>query len=220
MTFLLALAAVYAAMMIARYGRRGVLAVLPGLVSSRVVDPAPPSTGPQRAVAPGLEASGFHRLGSRVERGPLRGLELPSETWASADGAAFADVFEQGPGPDAPARLQLLTTFRDGAAVLTANHGRRPRTGRPGEIAGLPGAPVPEVAAHHRRAVERLAAVHGAPVPASGLEARNAAARAWYRGIGGAELRGRFAVYLANTLFAAGVLAFCVWAIYRSSVPR
>jgi hypothetical protein len=33
-------------------------------------------------------------------------------------------------------------------------------------------------------------------------------------------MRGRFAVYLANALVAAGILAFCLWAIYRSYVPR
>jgi hypothetical protein len=34
--------------------------------------------------------------------------------------------------------------------------------------------------------------------------------------VGGQELRRRFAVYLGNTLFAAGILAFCITAIVRS----
>ena len=220
MTLLLALAGVYAAMMLVRYGRRGVLAVAPGLASSRALEPAPAPTDAQRAAAGELETLGFRRIGSRTEEGPLGGLGLRSEAWADAARAAYADVFEHGPRPGAPARVQLLTTFGDGAAVLTANHGRRPRSGPGGEVEGLPGAPLAEVAAAHARSVARLAAVHGAPVPAGDLAARAAAARAWYRGAGGAELRSRFGVYLANALFAAAVLAFCLVTIYRSSGSR
>jgi hypothetical protein len=219
-TALLALAAVYAAMMLVRYGRRGILAVAPSLVGSRVVEPAPAPTDAQRAWAGGLEALGFRRIGGRVEEGPLGGLGLRSETWADSAHATFADVFEQGPRPGAPARFQLLTIFPDGAAALTANHGRRARAGAGGEVQGLPGASLEAVAAVHRAAVARLAAAHGAPAPAGDLAGREAAARAWYRGEGGAEMRGRFAVYLANALVAAGILAFCLWAIYRSYVPR
>jgi hypothetical protein len=64
--------------------------------------------------------------------------------------------------------------------------------------------------------VDRLSAVHGSPLPALDLPARDAAARTWYRGVGGTELRGRFAAYLGNALFAAAVLAFCVVSLARS----
>jgi hypothetical protein len=68
----------------------------------------------------------------------------------------------------------------------------------------------------HRRAVDRLSALHGQPLPALDLAGRDAAARAWYRGLGGTELRGRFAVYLGNAIFAAAVATFCVVSLVRS----
>jgi hypothetical protein len=214
-TILLALAAFYAAMMILRYGRRGVLVLAPSLVRSRSTSGGPLPTEAQRDAASALEELGFLRIGSRVEDGPLRGLELRSETFAETEGSAFADVFEQGPRPGAPARLQLLSTFPDGAAVLTANHARAAQAGRWGEVAGLPGAAPGQVAELHRRTVARLEPVHGAALPAAGLAARDAAARHWYRHAGGAELRRRFAVYLGNTLFAAAILAFCLTVLAR-----
>lgn len=216
MTILLALAGFYAAMMILRYGRRGLLAVAPSLVSSRSTPEGPPATEAQRAAAAVLLPLGFRRLGTRVEDGPLRGLELRSESFAGADGVAFADAFEVGPRPGDVARVQLLTTFPDGACVLTANHGREARSGRGGEVSGLPGVALDQVLEMHRRAVARLSRVHGTPLPALDLAGRDGAARAWYRGIGGQELRRRFVVYLANTAFAAAVLAYCVASLVRS----
>jgi hypothetical protein len=116
--------------------------------------------------------------------------------------------------------VQFLTTFPGGAAVLTANHARGARSGRAGEVIGLPGVALDQVLEMHRRAVTRLASIHGDPLPARDLPGRDAAARAWYRGIGGQELRRRFAVYLGNTLFAAAVLAYCVASLVRSrSIP-
>lgn len=216
MTILLALAGFYAAMMIFRYGRRGVVAVAPSLVSSRSEPDGPSPTEAQRATAGLLLPLGFRRLGSHVEEGPLRGLGLRSETFADADGLVFADVFEMAPRPGDVARVQLLSTFPDGAAVLTANHPRVARSGRGGEVSGLPGTALAQVVEIHRRAVARLASIHGAPLRAGDLPGRDAAARAWYRGIGGQEIRRRFAVYLGNTLFAAAILAFCITSIVRS----
>jgi hypothetical protein len=214
-TILLALAGFYAAMMIVRYGRRGILVVAPSLVSSRSVPDGPSPTEAQRAAAEALLPLGFRRLGSHVEEGPLRGLGLRSETFADTDGLVFADVFEMAPRPGDVARVQLLSTFPDGAAVLTANHARAARSGRWGEIAGLPGAPPRVVAEVHRRTVTRLGTLHGAPLPAVDLGGRDAAARSWYRHAGGAEIRRRFAVYLGNSIVAAAILAFCLAALFR-----
>jgi hypothetical protein len=214
-TVLLALAAFYAAVMLVRYGRRGVLVLSPTLVRSRSTSGGPLPTGAQRAAAAELEALGFLRIGSRVEEGPLRGLELRSESFADPARSAFADVFELGPRPGGPARVQFLSTFPDGTAVLTANHTRVPQSGRSGEVEGLPGAALGQVAEVHRRTVARLEGAHGAPLPATDLQGRDAAARGWYRRAGGREIRRRFAVYLANSLFAAAVLAFSIAALVR-----
>ena len=216
MTILLALAGFYAAMMILRNGRRGVLVLAPWLVSSRSTPDGDAPTGAQRAAAEVLLPLGFRRLGSRAEDGPFRGLGLRSETFADADGLVFADVFELAPHPGDVARVQLLSTFPDGAAALTANHPRVARAGGRGEVSGLPGVALAQVLEIHRRAVARLSAAHGPPLPARDLPGRDAAARAWYRGVGGQELRRRFAVYLGNTLFAAVILAFCITSIVRS----
>jgi len=215
-TILLALAGIYAAMMIVRYGRRGLLAVAPGLVTSRSAAQGPPPTPAQQAAAALLLPLGFQRLGARVEEGPLRGLTLRSESFANAEVAIFADAFEAAPRESGVARVQLLTTFPDGASVVTANHARAPRSGRLGEVAGLPGAGIDEVVAAHRSTTARLTAAHGPPLPAHDLAGRGAAARVWYRGIGGVELRRRFAAYLANTLFASAVLAYCLVSLARS----
>ena len=216
MTILLALAGFYAAMMILRYGRRGLLALAPTLVSSRSTTGGPLPTEAQRAAAEVLLPLGFQRLGSRVEDGPLRGLMLRSDSFGQPGGAVFADVFEMGPRPGDVARVQLLSTFPDGAAALTANHDRAARAGRRGEVAGLPGASLDQVLEIHRRTVTRLSSVHGPALPSRDLPGRDAAARAWYRGIGGQEIRSRFAVYLGNTLVAAAILAYCLASLVRS----
>jgi len=215
-TILLALAGFYAAMMILRYGRRGVLAVAPSLVSSRSTTGGPLPTDAQRAAAEVLLPLGFRRLGSRIEDGPLRGLMLRSEAFAETDGVVFADVFELAPRTGDVARVQFLSTFPDGAAALTANHARSTRSGRRGEVAGLPGIALHQVLEIHRRAVARLAEVHGPALPAGDLPGRDAAGRTWYRGIGGQELRSRFAVYLGNTFVALAVLAYCLASLVRS----
>jgi hypothetical protein len=215
-TILLALAAFYSAMMLVRYGRRGVLAVAPSLVRSRSTSAGPIPTEAQQAAALELEALGFRRIGSRVEEGPFRGLGLRSESFADPGSAVFADVFQLGPRPGALARIQVLSTFPDGAAVLTANHARARQSGRWGEVEGLPGAAPGQVVEVHRRTVARLEGVHGAPLPAADLAGRDAAARNWYRRAGGAEIRRRFAVYLGNSLVAAAILAFSVAALVRT----
>jgi len=215
-TLLLVLAAIYSAAMLVRYGRRGLLAVAPTLVRSRSTPDGPEPTEAQRAATAVLLPLGFRRLGSRVEEGPLRGLGLRSESYADDAGAVFADAFEAPPRPGDVSRVQFLSTFPDGAAVLTANHARVAREGGRGAVSGLPGTALDQVLEIHRRTVARLAAAHGPPLPAGDLPGRDAAARAWYRGIGGEELRRRFAVYLGNTLVAAAILAYCLTALARS----
>jgi hypothetical protein len=215
---LLALAGFYAAMMLVRYGRRGLVAVAPWLVSSRSTPAGSPPTVAQEEAVAVLAGLGFRRLGTRVEEGPIGGLGLRSVSLAA--GQVFADVFELGPRPGDLARVQLLTTFPDGAAVLTANHARTARAERRGEISGLPGTALGQVLEVHHRTVARQAAVHGEPLPAHDLAGRDAAARAWYRGMGGAELRRRFAVYLGNALVAAAILTYCVVSLVRSRSPN
>jgi hypothetical protein len=218
-TILLALAGFYAAMMLLRYGRRGLLAVAPTLVRSRPVPDGRLPTEPQRKAGEALAPLGFVPHGARDEEGPLGGLGLRSASWADGE-AVFADLFEQGPRPGDLARVQLLTTFPDGAAALTANHVRTARAGRGGEVAGLPGVALEQLVEVHRRTVTRLATQHGNPLPARDLAGRDDAARTWYRGIGGEELRARFAIYLGNALVAAGILTFCVLAIWRARAAR
>jgi hypothetical protein len=87
-------------------------------------------------------------------------------------------------------------------------------------VSGLPGVALDQLVEVHRRTVTRLSVAHGNPLPARDKAGRDEAARTWYRGIGGEELRARFAVYLANALVAAGILAFCVLAIWRARAAR
>jgi hypothetical protein len=219
-TILLLLAAGYAALMLWRYGRRGWLAVAPGTVRIRSRADEAPRTPAQARAGPALGALGFRRLGSRDEEGPLGGLGLRSDAWAHEGAGAFADVFEEPARPGAPARLQLITSFPGGALALTANHPRSPRAGPSLEVGGFPDATVEDTWEAHRRAVARLAARHGDPTPATGLAARDALARAWYRGAGGRELRQRFGVYLGNALLAALILGAALSMLLRTrSVP-
>jgi hypothetical protein len=215
-TLLLLLAAGYAALMLWRYGRRGWLVVAPASVRVRSRADEAPRTPAQAQAGAALAALGFRRLGSRDEEGPLGGLGLRSDAWAQEGEGAFADVFEEAARPGVPARLQLVTGFPDGAVALTANHPRTPRAGPSLEVGGFPDATVEATWEAHRRAVARLAARHGPPAPASGLEARDALARAWYRGAGGRELRQRFAVYLGNALLAALILGAALSMLLRS----
>jgi hypothetical protein len=214
-TVLLALAGFYAAMMLVRYGRRGAIVLAPWLVSSRPGRAGTPPTPAQQAAARALAPLGFRPLGSRVEEGPLGGLGLRSEAWS--DGAfTFADLFEQGPRAGEPARVQLLTAFPDGAAVLTADHERAPRSGPRGRLGGHPGATPARLLELHRDAVTGEGGRHGAPLPARDLAGRDAAARAWYRGLGGEEMRRRLAPFLLNTIVAAAILAFCLTSLVRA----
>ena len=206
MKALLALAAAYAAFMLWRYGRRAVLFVAPGLVRSRWDAAAPPATAAQREAGDELAALGFARLGARCEDGPLGGLGIAADSWVSEGAGTYADALEERPRPGAPPPVSFLTAFPDGAVALTANLPRRARSGRGAEVGGIPGAGVAAALAAHRRTLERMGA-HGTPRAAPDPAGRDAAARAWYRAAGGAELRTRFLAHFLNALLAALILA-------------
>jgi len=205
-TFLLLLAASYSALMLWRYGRRGILVVAPGLLRYRSWESATPSTAAQGLAGEALRELGFRRLGSRSEEGPLGGLGLASDSWADDAHRTYADVFEEAPRRGAEARLYFLSTFPDGAVALTANHPRQGRSDGSVEVAGLPAAGTGAALAAHLRTLERLAPRHGLPTETGDLGAREAAARAWYRAAGARELQARFLLYFVNALLAALIL--------------
>ncbi len=215
---LLVLAAAYAALMLWRYGRRGLLVAAPGLVRLRSDPEASAATAAQRQAGGDLEAMGFRRIGARSEEGPLGGLDLRSDAWVHEAEGAWADVFEAPPRPGAGARLYFLSVFPDGALALTANHPRPSRSDGTVETGGLPDASPSATWAAHRRAVGRLAERHGRPRAAPDLAGREAAARAWYRAAGRRELRRLFLLHFLNALFAAAVLGYAVYGLLRS--PR
>jgi hypothetical protein len=219
LTILLALAAIYAAMMLVRYGRRGLLVLAPGLLRFGADAGAPPATPGQLQAGEALESLGFRRLGRRVERGPLGGLDLRSDAWVHEGDGAYADVFDHPTRPGAAAWLYFLSAFPDGAVALTANHPRASRSDARVEAGGVPGAAADATWAVHRRAVGRLAARHGAPAAPPDLARREAAARAWYRAAGNRELRRLFLLHFLNALFAAAILGYAargLWRLYRT----
>jgi len=205
-TALLALAAAYSALMLWRYGRRGILVVVPGLIRFRSEATAAPATAVQRQAGEHLAQLGFRRLGSRSEDGPLGGLGLRSDSWADEAHGTYADVFEDAPRRGADARLYFLSTFPDGAVALTANHARKGRSDGAVEVGAMPAAGIGAVFAAHLRTLERMAERHGSPRVAGDLDARESAARAWYRAAGARELQARFLVYFLNTLLAVLIL--------------
>lgn len=215
MTILLALAAVYAAMMLLRYGRRALLVAVPGLVRFRSQPDAPAATAPQRQAGEALASLGFRRLGRRTEDGPFGGLDLRTDAWANEADGAYADVFDHAPRPGAGPWLYFLSVFPDGALALTANHPRAGRSDGTVEVGGIVGAGADAAWAVHRRTVSRLAGRHGLPAAAADLAAREAAARTWYRVAGNRELRRLFRLHFLNTVFAAAILGYAAHALWR-----
>jgi len=205
-TALLALAAAYAALMLWRYGRRGVLFLAPGLLRLRSDAAAPPATVLQRQAGEELESLGFSRLGARSEEGPLGGLGLASDAWVNEGRGTYADVFEQAPRAGAGPRLYFLSVFPDGAVALTANHPRRARSDGAVEVASLVGAGAAPTFEAHLRTLGEMVPRHGAPAAAPDLAVREKAARTFYRRAGNRELRARFLAYFLNALLAALIL--------------
>jgi hypothetical protein len=215
LTILLALAAFYAAMMLVRYGRRGLLVAAPGLVRFRSEPDAPAATVGQRQAGEALESLGFRRMGRRSEDGPLGGLGLRTDAWVHTEEGAYADVFDEAPRAGGGPLLYFLSAFPDGAVALTANHPRVGRSDGIVEVGGIPGAGAGAAWAVHRRAVDRLADRHGRPSAPADLAAREGAARTWYRAAGGREIRRLFRMHFLNTLFAAAILGYAALGLWR-----
>ncbi len=196
------LVAAFALLQCIRYARGAVLFLLPRVRILATAGVAPASPARMRAGA-ALEALGFAPLGVVDERGPLGALARESDAYASAARGVFADVVQEGAG--AP-RVQFVTPFPDGATVLTAAVRRRAVVTERVQAGGMPDAPLEAVLAAHEKGVARFSAAHGAPAVAEDLEARARAARAWYRGEGGREIRR--AHLLAFGIAALGLALF------------
>lgn len=201
------LALLFAAWMLFRHGRRGLLFVAPGLVRVAGDREAPPATPGQLRAGEDLSRLGFSRLGARREDGPLGGLRLGTDAWANERDGAFADVFDHAPRGGGPPWAYFLSPFADGALVLTANHPRLALSTDRILTGGLPGSSLEATFAAHRRAVERFAGRHGAPAVRADLAARLELARVWYRGPGRSELRRLFFVHFVNSLAAIALAA-------------
>jgi hypothetical protein len=210
------LALLFAAWMLVRHGRRGLLFVAPGLVRVAGDRDAPPATPGQLRAGEELARLGFTRLGARREEGPLGGLRLGTDAWASEREGTFADVFDHAPRGGGPPWAYFLSPFADGALVLTANHPRLARSTDRLLTGGLPGSSLEATLAAHRKAVERFAGRHGSPAAPADLAARLALARAWYRGPGRRELRRLFLVHFVNSLAAMALAAACAGTLARA----
>lgn len=210
------LVAAFALLQCIRYARGAVLFLFPRIRIRAEAGAPPPSSARLRAGA-ALEALGFVPLGVVEERGPLGALARDSDAYASTTRGVFADVLQEGAGSP---RVQFVTPFDDGAAVLTAAFRRGAVITDRVQAGGMPDAPLEAVLAAHEKGVARLAATHGRPAVAEDVESRAAAARAWYDGEGRRELRR--AHLLAFGIAALGVVLFASAAhiLLRAPVGR
>lgn len=198
MLLLNALVAIFTLVMLVRHGPRAVLFLAPRSVRISGDPEAPSRASGQLAAGELLERLGFRRLGLRRERGPLGGLDLKVDAWSHPDGTC-ADAYPVG-GREAV--VSFLTAFADGFVVGTSNFRRAVVETRSGRVGGIAGAALEGALAAHRKAVEPLAAAHGAPPPIGDLHARIALARRFYAGIGAAELRRPALMSLLNAALA------------------
>lgn len=211
MTFLYALFAIYALVMLGRYGPRALVYVAPRTIRvSGDAEARPRSTG-QVAAGELLESMGFRRLGQRRETSPLRGVDMEVDAWVHDDGTC-ADAWPVGGRSVAVA---FLTTLGDGFQVATANFRRKAAQSAAGLVGGLAGTAPEAALAAHRKSVERLVGQHGAARPVADLEARLEVARRYYAGIGAVELRGPAWKNVANAVIAAVLFAWCVTLFLR-----
>lgn len=207
------LVAAFALLQCMRYARRALLFLWPAV---RVWGEA--GAGPRSArrlrLGASLEELGFRPLGIQHARGALGALSTQDDVYAAEDRGAFADVVEggrrEGPG------VVFFTPFEGGAAVLTASFPRRAIATERVQAGGLPGAPLPAVLAAHEVAVQRFSERYGRPAVSATLEARLAAARAWFEGEGRRELRRVHASAFAILLFGAALFASAVNILFRS----
>ncbi len=208
------LVVLFAIYMLAKHGRRAALFLAPSLMRAEGDASAGPATAALARTGDELEQMGFARLGARRESGALGGLDLASDAWANEPEGAYADVLAHAPRGGGP-RFYFLSPFHDGAVVLTANHPRFARSTDRVQTGGLPGAGLEATWAAHRVAVGRFAERHGAPEVRADMAARAEAARAWYRGPGGSELR---RLFLAS--FLAAAMAILIGAVGAKALVR
>jgi hypothetical protein len=200
------LVALFSLMMLVRHGPRALLFLMPRAVRvTGDVDAPSRSTG-QVAAGELLEPLGFRRLGVRRERGPLGGLAMEVDAWAHADGTC-ADVY---PVAGRDVAVAFLTSFADGFQLATSNFRRKALETAQGRLGGLEGAALEGALAAHRKAAGPLSQRHGAAAPVEDLAARIEAARRFYAGVGGAELRRPAGMSLLNSVVALLLLATSV----------
>lgn len=206
MLFLQALVAAFTLVMLARHGPRAILFLAPRSVRVTGDAEAPPRVSGQLAAGELLAPLGFQRLGLRHERSPLGGLDMEVDAWAHPDGTC-ADAY---PARGRDVVVGFVTAFGDGFQLGTSNFRRNPVVRANGRVGGLAGAGLEAALAAHRKAAEPLAERHGAPRPVADLGARLEVARAFYAGIGGAELRRPAFLSLLNAALALVLLASAI----------
>jgi hypothetical protein len=184
---------------------RGVLFCAPA--SLRLLADSPPGLEAVPAELGGVQEAlvglGFVPLGTHLEH-PYFGPRLLSFDYCLPDARTFASV---SAGHSRRPRLYLMTPTPAGGFVVTADH-RRPARAIPGHsLTGyLQGASPERLLKAHQR---RVAEVGAADIECT-LDGRVAAAKAWYRGAGQAEVRLQNVVGLLWTLAALGmVYAVC-----------
>lgn len=165
---------------------RALLFLWPGLAGARRLDETSPLVDfslfeeVERVVTP----LGFARLGAHAEIHPLRRPSATYDFLLSGE-PVWGSAWRQG----SEVRFALVTAFQGGGMVVTADH-KRLGIDRPPYLAGgLPEASPEQLLAAHRRRVERLRQMGLSPVSDLTLDARVAAARAFYRGPGAREVR-------------------------------
>jgi hypothetical protein len=207
------LVALFALVQAGRYARRALVFLFPSVRVTGERD-APPRSAPRLRLGVELERLGFAPLGLRHERSAFGLFAREVDAYADASRGTYADVFQER-GPAAGARLVFYSPFVDGAYVLTDSHARPSRADRNAQVGTVRGAAPEGQLAAHEIAVERFAVRHGTPAVALDLDARVAAASAWYAGDGRRELRRAAALPFAIASFAALLLASAVNILLR-----
>lgn len=134
-----------------------------------------------------LTAQGFTYEGSHRQAGPLRPMGEVHRFIANDGGTVALATVEQRRG-----HVRLFSVFEGGAGVLTSERPVPAFADEGWHMSGaMPGAPLPQRIAAHRRRVAAMAEHGRAQLPLRGAEAFEAAERAWLAGAGSASLRRR-----------------------------